>query len=238
MFRRIRSLLALVLVTAAYFAVVQPGAADTNGPFWTCRGSVGYLGSTDATKPGRIELMAANTSDPKQPSPCANDDAGQTQPFAQSSEQGSLSVQTVYAGTRISPVIGASSQQVASAVGQVSSVQIQNADGSFKLTADVTKAGVQGSCNGGAPGFADTGAVTNVNINGQAVPNQCDPYSLYVQLSRCRSLDSIILISKARERNFVGNKVPENMVAAEERLELLSEATIREAESRDWTEKL
>jgi hypothetical protein len=35
----------------------------------------------------------------------------------------------------------------------------------------------------------------------------------------------------------VGNKVPENMVAAEERLELLSEATIREAESRDWTEK-
>jgi hypothetical protein len=28
----------------------------------------------------------------------------------------------------------------------------------------------------------------------------------------------------------VGNKVPENMVAVEERLELLSEATIREAE--------
>jgi hypothetical protein len=35
----------------------------------------------------------------------------------------------------------------------------------------------------------------------------------------------------------VGNKVPENMVAAEERLELLSEATIKEAESRDGTEK-
>jgi hypothetical protein len=34
----------------------------------------------------------------------------------------------------------------------------------------------------------------------------------------------------------VGNKVPENMVAAEERLEVLSEATIREAESQDWTE--
>ena len=47
-----------------------------------------------------------------------------------------------------------------------------------------------------------------------------------------------MLISKARERDFVGNKVPENMVAAEERLELLSEATIREAESRDWTEKM
>jgi hypothetical protein len=75
------------------------------------------------------------------------------------------------------------------------------------------------------------------NIDGQAVPTQCDPYSLYVQLSRSRSLDGIALISKARERDFVGNKVPENMVAAEEILELLSEATIREAESWEWTEK-
>jgi hypothetical protein len=46
-----------------------------------------------------------------------------------------------------------------------------------------------------------------------------------------------MLISKARERDFMGNKVPEKMVAAEERLELLSEATIREAESWDWTGK-
>jgi hypothetical protein len=38
-------------------------------------------------------------------------------------------------------------------------------------------------------------------------------------------------------RDSVGNKVPENMVAAEERLELLSEVTIGDAESRDWTEK-
>jgi hypothetical protein len=36
---------------------------------------------------------------------------------------------------------------------------------------------------------------------------------------------------------LVGNKVPENMVAAEERLELLREATIRVAGSWDWTEK-
>jgi hypothetical protein len=46
-----------------------------------------------------------------------------------------------------------------------------------------------------------------------------------------------MLISKARQRDFVGSKVSENMVAAETRLELLSEATIKEAESRDWTEK-
>jgi hypothetical protein len=58
-----------------------------------------------------------------------------------------------------------------------------------------------------------------------------------VQLSRSRSLDGITLISKARERDFVGNKEPESMVAIEERLELLSKATIRKAESRDWTEE-
>jgi hypothetical protein len=38
------------------------------------------------------------------------------------------------------------------------------------------------------------------------------------------------------ERGTLGNKVPENMVAAEERLEVLSEATIREVESQDWTD--
>ena len=72
------------------------------------------------------------------------------------------------------------------------------------------------------------------NIDGQAVPTQCDPYSLYVQLSRCPSLVGITLLSKARERNFIGNRVPDNMIAAEERLELLSEQTIRAAESWDW----
>jgi len=72
------------------------------------------------------------------------------------------------------------------------------------------------------------------NINGQAVPTQCDPYSLYVQLSRCPSLDGIILLSRARERDFVGNTVPDSMAAAEERLELLSNRTVKEAESWDW----
>ncbi|KAJ3530216.1 hypothetical protein NM208_g9424 [Fusarium decemcellulare] len=68
------------------------------------------------------------------------------------------------------------------------------------------------------------------SINGEAVPSHCDPYSLYVQLSRCRTLDGITLLSRARERDFVGNCVPDDMVAAEERLEELSKATIRDAE--------
>jgi hypothetical protein len=71
-------------------------------------------------------------------------------------------------------------------------------------------------------------------VNGEVVPSQCDPYSLYVQLSRCRSLDGIILLSRVRERDMAGNTVPENMTAAERRLEQLSKETIKDAESWDW----
>ncbi|KAF1816155.1 hypothetical protein P152DRAFT_454398 [Eremomyces bilateralis CBS 781.70] len=73
------------------------------------------------------------------------------------------------------------------------------------------------------------------NIDGKAVASQCDPYSLYVQLSRCPSPDGIMLLSRARERDFVGNRVPDNMVAAEARLGRLSETTIQDAESWDWS---
>ncbi|KID83958.1 arrestin domain-containing protein [Metarhizium guizhouense ARSEF 977] len=69
------------------------------------------------------------------------------------------------------------------------------------------------------------------NINGQAVPVACDPCSLYVQLSRCRTLDGIMLLSKVRERDFVGNTAPENMVMAQNQLEELSEKTIAEFEA-------
>ncbi|KAH7464438.1 hypothetical protein FOMA001_g17470 [Fusarium oxysporum f. sp. matthiolae] len=75
------------------------------------------------------------------------------------------------------------------------------------------------------------------NIDGEAVPAQCDPYSLYVQLSRCRTLRGITLLSEVRERDFVGNRVPENMVAAEEKLERLSDKTIRDAACWDWSEQ-
>ena len=74
-----------------------------------------------------------------------------------------------------------------------------------------------------------------VQVCGQAVPSQCDPYSLYVQLSRSSSLQGIMLLSKVRERDIVGNTVPENIVVTEKRLEELSEATIREAEVWDWS---
>ncbi|KAJ2900245.1 HET-domain-containing protein [Zalerion maritima] len=46
-----------------------------------------------------------------------------------------------------------------------------------------------------------------------------------LQLARCPTLDSIMLLSKVQELDFIGNTVPENMAAAEKRLELPSEAT-------------
>jgi hypothetical protein len=70
------------------------------------------------------------------------------------------------------------------------------------------------------------------------IPSQCDPYSLYVQLSRCPSLDGITLLSEARESDFVGNKVADNMIAAEERLERLSDITINSAEAWGWPEAI
>lgn len=82
----------------------------------------------------------------------------------------------------------------------------------------------------------DLRGARTTKVDGETVHSKCDPYSLYVQLSRCRSLNGIILLSKVRERDFIGNKIPENMMAAEERLELLSDATIREAESWGWSE--
>jgi hypothetical protein len=75
--------------------------------------------------------------------------------------------------------------------------------------------------------------VTKVNC--EVGLTQCDPYSLYVQLSRCSLLDGIMLLSKAREMDFIGNTIPQNMVAAEQRLEELYERTIREAEPWEWS---
>jgi hypothetical protein len=68
-----------------------------------------------------------------------------------------------------------------------------------------------------------------LNVDGRAVSSHCDPFSLYVQLSRCRTLDGIMLLSKVREKDLVGNRVPEEMTAAQARLWKLSEKTVGEA---------
>ena len=58
-----------------------------------------------------------------------------------------------------------------------------------------------------------------IHINSQAVASQCNPYKLYMQLSRYTSLSGIILLSRARERDVVSNTIPENMAKAKRRLE-------------------
>ena len=52
-----------------------------------------------------------------------------------------------------------------------------------------------------------------------------------MQLSRCKLLNGIILLSKVQERDFVGNKVLKNIIAVEERLELLNNITVRDTKS-------
>ncbi|KAF2176614.1 hypothetical protein K469DRAFT_733695 [Zopfia rhizophila CBS 207.26] len=105
----------------------------------------------------------------------------------------------------------------------------------FRFRNDITRKGLPCTAAFACTDYKVQGTRTT-NINGQAVPSQCDPYSLYMQLSRCTSLGGIMLLSKARERDVVGNTVPESMDEAEKRLEELSEATIKEAEENwlDW----
>src|SRR3954452_11774453 len=100
MFREIRPLFATAFALIAYFAVVQPGAADTTSPFWTCRASVGYFGPP-SDRSMRIEPFVANGSDAS--GVCVNDDAGHTTPPPLNSDQGSIVFRSVYAGTRIDP---------------------------------------------------------------------------------------------------------------------------------------
>ncbi|KAH8752750.1 hypothetical protein F5883DRAFT_632941 [Diaporthe sp. PMI_573] len=74
------------------------------------------------------------------------------------------------------------------------------------------------------------GTGTKLNTTtGQLEAGKCDPYSLYVQLSRCTSLDGIMLLSKARVQDIVGNKIPQEMFDGEARLEQLCERTVKEA---------
>ncbi|OAQ59512.1 ATP-dependent DNA helicase PIF1 [Purpureocillium lilacinum] len=69
------------------------------------------------------------------------------------------------------------------------------------------------------------------NVGGRTVASPCDPYSLYVQLSGCPTLDGIMLVSRARERDLIGNRVPGEMSAAQGRLEELSTKTVERAVS-------
>ncbi|KAI1289116.1 hypothetical protein F5Y03DRAFT_378387 [Xylaria venustula] len=61
--------------------------------------------------------------------------------------------------------------------------------------------------------------------NGQ--PSKCDFTSLYVQLSRCRTLQGIKLLSPIRQQDFIGNKLDQTIVDAMQRLRKLADDTRR-----------
>ncbi|XP_044714558.1 PIF1 protein [Hirsutella rhossiliensis] len=66
------------------------------------------------------------------------------------------------------------------------------------------------------------------NVGGRAVPSQCDPYSLYVQLSRCPTLDGIMLVSKVRRGTWWETGSPGDDRSTGE-AGGLSDRTVREA---------
>lgn len=70
----------------------------------------------------------------------------------------------------------------------------------------------------------------NRTTNGQ--PSKCDFTSLYVQLSRCRMLQGIKLLSPIRPQDFIGNKPDQSIVDAMQRLADLAAETRRLFESQ------
>ncbi|KAH7248159.1 hypothetical protein B0J15DRAFT_400634 [Fusarium solani] len=70
----------------------------------------------------------------------------------------------------------------------------------------------------------------NRMTNGQ--PSKCDFTSLYVQLSRCRTLQGIRLLSPVRHEDFIGNKLDQSIVDGMQRLTDLAAETRRVFESQ------
>ncbi|KAM5344579.1 hypothetical protein ACJ41O_013114 [Fusarium nematophilum] len=70
----------------------------------------------------------------------------------------------------------------------------------------------------------------NRMTNGQ--PSKCDFTSLYVQLSRCRTLQGIKLLNSVRPQDFLGNKPDQSMIDAMQRLTDLAVETRRLFESQ------
>ncbi|KAJ3552293.1 hypothetical protein NPX13_g11152 [Xylaria arbuscula] len=56
---------------------------------------------------------------------------------------------------------------------------------------------------------------------------KCDFTSLYVQLSRCRTLQGIKLLSPIRQQDFIGSKLDQTIVDAMQRLRNLADETRR-----------
>ena len=70
----------------------------------------------------------------------------------------------------------------------------------------------------------------NRMINGEQ--SKCDFTSLYVQLSRCTTLQGIKLLSPIRPQDFIGNKLDQTIIDAMQRLEGLAAETRRAYEQQ------
>jgi len=78
------------------------------------------------------------------------------------------------------------------------------------------------------------GTRETVEVDGSRTASKVSPESLYVQLSRARSLRGIRLLSEARPQDIEGNKVSQEMQDAMDRLAALSVTTVEGTLGRLW----
>ena len=78
------------------------------------------------------------------------------------------------------------------------------------------------------------GTRETVEADGSRTASKVSPESLYVQLSRARSLRGIRLLSEARPQDVEGNKVSQEMQDAMDRLAALSMTTVERTLGRLW----
>ena len=165
---------AMAVCTSLWLAPLSAG--DTSAPVWTCRASAAYL-NAPGQDPGRLEPIVANgaTSPPDalQRAQCVDDDAGLPHidlgdPAA--GDPGQISIDGVFARTRIDPDIAESRLQSTTAAGGVAKVAIKADDGSEIVGADVTDATAAASCVNGVPTLTGESRVVNLRIAGTPVP--------------------------------------------------------------------
>ena len=172
-----------LFVTGAALWIPPSSSGDTEAPVWTCRASAGYV--RFPAQHQRVEPVVANggTTDPNPETnnpgnidraQCVDDDAGfptlRLPPEPDPCEPGCITIQAPFARTRIEGDLADARSQTTSAAGGVAKLRIQDAEGTFVLTADVTDADATASCQGGVPTLSATSRVVNLKLGDNGIP--------------------------------------------------------------------
>ncbi|MEX2197050.1 MAG: calcium-binding protein [Thermoleophilaceae bacterium] len=170
---RLRFLGVAAMAVGTSLWLVPVSGGDTSAPVWECRASAAYLNAPGAD-PGRLEPVVANggtSPDTIQRAQCVDDDAGLPHLELGDPGAGSISVDGVYARTRVDPDLEDDTRvQTTDSAGGVARVSIRSADGTVIVGADVTEADATASCVNGVPTLSGTSRVVNLTVAGVPLP--------------------------------------------------------------------